>query len=70
MSRWFTISEIAGLVGDSEHNIQEFIREDRIPYVSFSNGILIPLGGFQNCMSELYDMTTLLSKLSEENDDV
>ena len=52
-----TISEIAEFVRDSEHNIQEFIREDRIPYIVVPDGILIPLGGFQACMLDLYDLT-------------
>jgi hypothetical protein len=51
-----SISEIANFAADTEHHIQEFIREDRIPYAVCSDGIIIPLGGFQTCMLDLYDL--------------
>jgi hypothetical protein len=60
-----SISEIASIAADTEHNIQEFIREDRIPYVVLSDGILIPLGGFQCCMLELYDLAETLRQIQE-----
>lgn len=56
MTNWFTIDEIARLAADDRENIIEFIRSDRIPYVALPEGILIPLGGFQMCMSDLYDL--------------
>lgn len=51
-----TIASIAEFAADSEDGIQDFIREDRIPYVVTPDGILIPLGGFQACMPDLYDL--------------
>lgn len=52
-----TIAEIANLVADSEGHIQEFIREDRIRYGAFPDGILIPFRAFQVVMPDLYDLS-------------
>lgn len=54
MPRLFTTQEIADLVADDVNNIYRFIREDRIPYAVGPDGFLIPLGGFQMCMTDLY----------------
>lgn len=59
-----TISAIAELARDSEDNIQQFIRKDRIPYAVFPDGILILFGGFQACMPNLYDLTSDLEALN------
>lgn len=68
---WFSIAEIAGLAGDTVDNIQGFIREDRIPYAVFSDGILIWLYGFQECMNDLYDLAGFVNDLyTREHPDV
>ncbi len=62
MSRYLNLEELVGLVySDSERGaglreIQAFIRDERIPYAVFEDGILVPLGAFQVCMPALYDM--------------
>jgi hypothetical protein len=65
-----SIDEIANLVADSRENIIEFIREDRIPYAFWPDGVLIPLGGFQCCMNDLYDLEGALRDLFPGEDDV
>lgn len=58
-----TIDEIVALVDDTTEHIQEFIREERIPYIVVRDGVLIPLGGFQQCMNDLYDLVGALESL-------
>jgi hypothetical protein len=69
MNEWpaflYTIEQIAEIAADSVENIQEFVREDRVPYVALPDGILIPLGGFQCCMNDLYDLVGDLKAIQE-----
>ena len=54
--RLWTLQEIADLVDDDVAHIQEFVRDDRIPWVADAEGVLIPIGGFQTCMPGLYNL--------------
>lgn len=61
--RLWTLEELSQLVyGEDERNdglreLQDFVRDNRIPYVVGPDGILVPLGGFQTMMPNLYDLS-------------
>lgn len=58
-----TLQEIADLVGDDVANIQGFVRDDRIPYMVAADGVLVPIGGFQACLGDLYGLAEELEAL-------
>lgn len=58
-----TIHEVASIVADSEERIQEFIRDERIPYIVTDDGISILFNGFQECMPDLYNFNEILEAL-------
>lgn len=62
-SQWLTVGQIAELVCDDVENIQGFVRENKIPYWVFPDGLLIPLYGFQLCMLDLYDLAGALESI-------
>lgn len=68
-TNWFTVEQIAALAGDTVENMHEYIREDRIPYAVFPEGILIWLSGFQECMEDLYNLSGFLENLYARDDE-
>lgn len=68
----WTIGNLATLVYNYEdrdagyNEIADFVRDDRIPYVHGPDGILIPLGGFQTCMPDLYNMAEAMEAMDRK----
>ena len=65
-----TPRQIAEFVAVSEEQVEEWMDDDRIPYVRLPDGsALIPLGGFQCCMSDLFDLGAYLDDLERAFDE-
>lgn len=62
-----TPAQIAKLVGVPEATVREWMADGRIPFVGSPSGeAMIPLGGFQTCMSDLFDLESDLRALMGE----